>query len=351
MQPASSSARRVSVQSSSANASPLHLISKLITPETAESRAHPDRSRDVWELAIWDPLPVSLRILCLFSPGHVLVYLLFLPLAPLEPRPSITVFNTLLVQALLSSQMLLLCSRFSQQARDNGIIQKEVMHEYDAKFVHPLTHPIVRDVGVQAGEDVHHDLGSIIETGTPTTLIRRSFKTNGNPYFEASTDHHSSTTHTSTPRPQLFTPSTATRKSDTFVTPATSFRSQVLRSSLPGNKLPISMSTNNLPFTTSSGTNPSSGQPGTTTTFGHPTSPLKKTISLHNINADDLSSPRFSRESSAYEASSRGQPSSPIKPFDIKQSSRKSFSTGSNQLSQLGRPRPAQPQDNPRPRW
>ncbi|OAA81332.1 hypothetical protein LEL_00877 [Akanthomyces lecanii RCEF 1005] len=204
VQPGTPSARRVPVQGSPATSSPLRLLANLITPDTAESRAHPDKKRDVWELAVWDPLPISLRLFCLFGPVHVLVYAMFLPLASLDPRPSVTVFNTLVLQIILSAQLLFFFSKFAQQGKDNSIIQKEVMHEYDTKFVHPLMHPIVRDVGVQASIDTGSSTEDIVETGTPTTLIRRSFKTHGNPHID---EEESVPPRPSAIKPNLFTPS------------------------------------------------------------------------------------------------------------------------------------------------
>ena len=73
----------------------------MLAVDTAESRAHPDASKDVWELAVWDPTPLSLRMFCMFSPGHVLVYWLFLPTAVADPRPSTTVVTTIIFVALL----------------------------------------------------------------------------------------------------------------------------------------------------------------------------------------------------------------------------------------------------------
>ncbi|KAJ8119903.1 hypothetical protein ONZ43_g3254 [Nemania bipapillata] len=151
--PETRSARRVRVQSSPVSSSPLRLLADVISPESAESRAHPDSTRDVWEIAMWDPLPISLRLFCLFSPGHILVYMMFLPLAPLDARPSVTVFNCLVLQVILSAQLMLFQSRFSQQNKDSSVIQKEVMHEYDTKFVHPLMYPTVRDAGTQLSRD------------------------------------------------------------------------------------------------------------------------------------------------------------------------------------------------------
>ena len=149
--PSTPSARRVAVDSSPTTSSPLRVISTLL-PSAASSawkRAHPDPTKDVWELSVWDPLPICLRTFCLFSPGHVLVYWLFLPALPTDPRPSVTVFTALLLGALLSAQLSLLQGAFERRAKDNAVVSKEVLHEYDTKFVHPHTHRMARDVGTQ----------------------------------------------------------------------------------------------------------------------------------------------------------------------------------------------------------
>lgn len=343
VQPATTSARRVSVQSTSATSSPLRFITNIITPEAAESRAHPDKAHDVWELSVWDPLPVSLRLFCLFSPGHVLIYLVFLPLAPLDPRPSMTIFNTILMQLLLSCQMVFVVSRFTQQARDNSIIQKEVMHEYDTKFVHPLLHPVVRDVGIQATDDVPGTFNDVVEIGTPTTLIRRTFKTNGNPHIETNENVTSTATNTAMARPQMFTPSSAPRKSDTFITPSTSLRSAMHRSSLPAGRLPSSMSTNAIPQTTSA-VGPFADR--INTVHSRAISPLKKTISLHELGAQE-NSPRFGLNGFNDENSNNPM-SSPITSAGARQPGRKSFSAGSQQLNAA---RQRSQQENTRPRW
>ncbi|CAI4216950.1 unnamed protein product [Parascedosporium putredinis] len=147
--PQTSSARRVKVQSEPVSSSPLRFLTGMAPSETAESRAHVDKANDVWELAIWDPLAICLQVFCLFSPGHVLVYLMFLPITPLDPRPSVAVFNCVLLQVILSGQLLFMQSRFKQQAKDMSIIHREVLNEYDTKFVHPRLHPVVRDVATQ----------------------------------------------------------------------------------------------------------------------------------------------------------------------------------------------------------
>jgi hypothetical protein len=166
------SARRVRVDSSPVASSPLRFLTSILGDTSAESRAHADPTRDVWELAVWDPLPICLRLFCFFSPGHVLVYWLFLPTLTSDPRPSVTVFTTIILEILLSSQLFLLQSAFSQQEKDSAIIHKEVMNEYDIKYVHPRLNPLVRDVSTQfAGPDCEGRSDECdVETYTPTQM-------------------------------------------------------------------------------------------------------------------------------------------------------------------------------------
>lgn len=324
MKPSTSSVRRVKVQSSPVASSPLRFIADMITSDSAESRAHPDKSRDVWELSVWDPLPVCVRLACLFSPGHVLVYLIFLPLAPLDPRPSVTVFNSLILQVVLSAQMLLLSSRYLQQAKDSAIVQKEVFHEYDAKFVQPRIHPIVRDVGTQMSDDQPVISREFVQVGTPTTLIRRSFISHGNPHVDSEEAtpikrfNSPSLRAGNVMKPQIFTPATASRRTELFTPALSSHRSSGIRHSLPAGYTPSS----NVPAAytpappststvgTSTGMNTNFG--GSLGVYSHQKSPLKKAISMGDMNSDNFS-PRGSREAAAYEQSGQEPPSSPTK--------------------------------------
>ena len=189
--PSTSSAHRVRVNSSPIASSPLRFLSNMLAGESANARAHPDASRDVWEIAVWDPTPISLRMFCLFSPGHVLVYWLFLPTAISDPRPSTTVITTMILAGLLSAQLLLLQSNFSQQSKDASVIHKEVMNEYDTKYVHPRTQPLMRDVGTQysTSEAVFNwsasraDLSDSVDVYPPTFIINRGFHTKPNPAY------------------------------------------------------------------------------------------------------------------------------------------------------------------------
>lgn len=349
VQPATSSARRVQVQSSPVSSSPLRYIASMVAPESAESRAHPDKKKDVWELSVWDPVPICLRLFCLFSPGHILVYLLFLPLAPLDPRPSITIFNTLVMQAVLSAQLLLLSSRFSQQGKDSAVIQKEVMHEYNTKFVHPRLHPVVRDVGTQISDDQPSHAKEFVQLGTPTTLIRRAFKVNGNPHVDSDPGSRSASPAPVTGsvlRPQMFTPQAAPRRSEVF-TPSLSERA-AFRNTLPIAHTPIiPRNTANAVTSTGTSTNPSAG--GNMGIHGHSQSPLKKTTSMGDINLSDQS-PRNSREMASYEQMHRRRPSSPTKLADTRRSLGMPPSNSTNSFTSLARNRGV-PQERYPSRW
>ncbi|KAE8147440.1 hypothetical protein BDV25DRAFT_160318 [Aspergillus avenaceus] len=182
--PATPSAQRVRVDSAPIAASPFRYFRNALSG-SAQSRAHPDAQRDVWELAVWDPLPICLRLFCLFSPGHVLVYWLFLPTQLSDPRPSVTIVTTVFLTSLLSIQMNFLSSHFKQQAKDSALVHKEVMKEYDTKYVHPRTQPLMRDVGTQfSEEDTRSESKSNkVDTYTPTFVIQRGFKTSPNPNY------------------------------------------------------------------------------------------------------------------------------------------------------------------------
>ncbi|KAI8951121.1 hypothetical protein F4801DRAFT_589977 [Xylaria longipes] len=318
--PESHSARRVRVQSSPVSSSPLRLLADVMSSESAESRAHPDSTRDVWEIAMWDPLPVSLRLFCLFSPGHIFVYMMFLPLAPLDARPSVTVFKCLVLQVLLSVQLMLFQSRFSQQNKDSSVIQKEVMHEYDTKFVHPLMYPTVRDAGTQfSRDDFGHDT-DFVEVGTPTVQLRRGFKTRPNPNYTKHIDPDSTgSKHTnSIASPGLFTPPVAARQADQFSGDLRSrtFSTQPIRRSVPG-PTPLREGTNQTVAYTSTGT----GGGGYLGVMNHPNSPLKKAPSLGDL---EFRSPRNNGEMARleqYKSFQRDRSPSPVK------SSRKSTGT------------------------
>ncbi|PHH70971.1 hypothetical protein CDD80_5618 [Ophiocordyceps camponoti-rufipedis] len=329
--PATPSARRVKVHSSPASSSPLRLLADLVTSQSAESRAHPDKDKDVWEIAVWDPLPLSMRLLCFFSPGHVLVYLLFLPLAPLDPRPSMTVFNSLVMQLLLTVQMHLLCQRFAQQGKDNTIIQKEVVREYDAKFVHPRLYPVVRDVGTQMSGD---ETPESVHIGSPTTLLRRGFKTHGNPHI----DMPEPTTTSGYMKPQMFTSPAASRRVETLA--PSGLRGTTLRNiSLPAASSSMVAAE---PSQTEGGSFPTQGRnrefEGFFGVYTHNKSPLKKTFTVDDLINQPL--PKNSKEMAAWEQHPLRRSASPKKQSSSHKALTVSGEAQANSLANTGRPRP-----------
>lgn len=322
--PGTPSAQRVRVDSSPASSTPLRLIQEVLRPETAEQRAHPDRTRDVWELKVWDPYPATLRMFCLFSPGHVLIHMLFLPLPTLDPRPSVTVFKCFLLQVILSAQLLLMHSRFSQQSKDTAIIQKEVMHEYDVKYVHPRLHPVVREVATQVSINDGRIDEEEVTVGTPATVIQRSFQTHPNPnYTKYVNPDAGQFQQTRTMSPQLrpamspspFTPSSKPRASvpPSFAAQVQQQRHSSLRQSLPPTAAPSHLLNNpSTPSRTSTGTSTgtstapafnlpaNAGLGGSLGVYTHMNSPLKKATSLGDMNGS-YASPRNGREMAALE--------------------------------------------------
>ncbi|RFU73148.1 hypothetical protein TARUN_9113 [Trichoderma arundinaceum] len=341
------SARRVQVQSSPmSSSSPLRYIADKITLGSAESRAHPDKKRDVWELAVWDPLPMSLRLVCLFSPGHVLAYLLFLPLAPLDPQPSVTVFNTIVMQVVLSGQMLFLSSRFAQQAKDNAIIQREVMNEYNTKFVHPRLHPVVRDVGTQVSANHSPKGRGFVQIGTPTTLVRNSYVSRATSQVDQ--DDTLSAGRTNIMKPQMFS-SIAPRRSEAVPANVIQPRStSTFRQNMMLDQAPAPAPAPVLAPVAAQAPGPLSAASANTTNFGgnmgiysHNKSPLKKTISLGTFN--EPASPRNSREMAALEQQRHlARPGSPTKNADTQRSASALSRSVSNPFSGVTRNRAQQ---------
>lgn len=204
--PKTPSARRVRVDDSPAAApTPAKYLAEKLTfgRNSAEQRAHPDETRDVVELSIWDPPPLCLRIFTLFSPVHVLIYWSFLPTSPLDARPSVTIAHALLLAGLVTVQSFMLEAFFTQQVEDKLILSREVLHEYDTKYVHPSINRPARDVAIQTPpqKEKRRVSGGQKEIGTDPmpqtpevevsreyTIINRGFRTNPNPAYASHYD-------------------------------------------------------------------------------------------------------------------------------------------------------------------
>lgn len=193
------------MEDSPSSSSPMRLFSSILNATSAAARAHPDERQDVWELRVWDPKQLNLELFTFFSPGHVLIYWLFLPTASTDPRPSVTVFTSLLLGALFTAQLVLLRIFFVQQAKDTMVVHKEVMNEYDTKFVHPSMNKPVRDVGIQTRESAKSPGKSTreVDVYTPTTVINRGFKVNPNPNYAGHLGDDAASVYENTPTRRL----------------------------------------------------------------------------------------------------------------------------------------------------
>lgn len=302
--PATPSAQRVRVDSTPVSASPLRYLASTLSG-SAESRAHPNAERDVWELAVWDPLPICLRLFCLFSPGHVLIYWIFLPTQLSDPRPSVTIVTTLVVTTLLSVQMSFLSMFFKQQAKDAMVVHKEVLKEYDTKFVHPRTQPLMREVGTQFSgpQSTFEQKYNKVDTFTPAVIINRGFKTSPNPNYVRHIDPEGVSSRSS---PFNSTPS---RPSQSVQTP------NYLRDASPAVKAPLS-SIRQPQFRPPPGR---TGDGGSLGIYSHANSPLRKSTPntfdrrLHN-NGDFIYRERSARPSSPLKKSNIAAAPSPRTP-------------------------------------
>ncbi|KAI3402155.1 hypothetical protein diail_84 [Diaporthe ilicicola] len=314
------SAQRVRVQASPATSSPLRIFSDLVgESESAESRAHPDRTQDVWELRLWDPLPASLQLVCLFSPLHVLIYMLALPLRPLDPQPSVTVFKCLVEQVAISVMLMAFESAFCRQKKDAALVQKEVMKEYDTKFVHPLLQPpVVRDVGTQCGEDEEGNEWEDIQTWTPKTLIRRRFQTRPNQNYAKHFDPEGGgyAPPSRSQSPPVFTPISNRPKQPELSQSVLKPRPSPLRQSMATSRTP--RLSPEKPTMMNTGTSTGMNYGGNLGVYSHAESPLKKAASIGDIRGGaNPFSPRNSRELAALEQRDQAERmirrSSPVK--------------------------------------
>ncbi|KAL4777872.1 hypothetical protein BDW60DRAFT_221439 [Aspergillus nidulans var. acristatus] len=311
--PATPSAHRVRVDSTPVTASPLRYLANALSG-SAESRAHPDAERDVWEIAVWDPLPICLRLFCLFSPGHVLIYWLFLPTQLSDPRPSVTIVLALVVTTLLSVQMSFFSSFFQRQAKDSQIVHKEVLREYDTKFVHPRTQPLMREVGTQFSgpNSAFEEKYNKVETYTPAVVINRGFKTSPNPNYLRHIDPDGNTSRNSS------FASTPSRPPHLVQTP------NHLRDASPAIKAPLASIRQPQFRPTPSRT----GDGGSLGVYSHANSPLRKSTPgnfdrrLHN-SGDFFYRERTVRPSSPLKKSNISAAPSPVTPGTSRSSLRR----------------------------
>jgi hypothetical protein len=337
LNPATPSAKRVRVDSSPIGLSPMAYIRNAVARNSADARAHPDASRDVWEIAVWDPNPLCLSLFCLFSPLHVVLYYLNLPIAPLDPRPSVKVTTTVVVGTVLSLHMWWLRSAFTQQTKDNAIISREVLHEYDNKYVHPALQKQGRDVGIQTISRKRNrdssvgvkgssdDLASEIVTYTPTTIINRVFRTNPNANYASQYDPDNTGSRSTQQTPSARPTYNTAQYSSTSTAAGADFSSPIRPSNTPN---PF----RHLPPM-------ARGDGGSLGVYTHAASPLRKSASANYLRDGDRSASR-GRDSLGVTSSIKRE-GSPLKrssmPGGERQTERLSRITGGYGGSGVGR--------------
>ncbi|KAF2663206.1 hypothetical protein BT63DRAFT_484528 [Microthyrium microscopicum] len=284
--PATPSARRVKVTSSPSLATPFRFLADLATP-SAQSRAHPDDNDDVWEILAWDPPSVCLRLFVLFSPGHVGITWLFLPYSQLDPRPSVTVIQTIALCALLSLQGYVLQTKFEQKSKDAAVITQQVSKEYDTKFVQPNAHKRpVRDVGIQfphpgpVWDQDKREWGAVAEVVSGSPYVSpRGFRTAPNTAYASHYDPQNLGAQDSQRSRPLVTPS-----AQSYGFPSSAAPSGPADQSSPIRHAPPLQS--NRPQYASTG----SGDGGSLGVYTHAASPLRKAASSnilrHNPGTD-----------------------------------------------------------------
>src|SRR5690606_11886918 len=127
---------------------------------------------------------MSLRLLALFSPVHVALYFLTFPLShphthfTTSTSKTATYLTVLVMEALLTFQTGHLVRSFERQQTDKQVLSKEVLHEYDQKYVFPRLNSIKRDVATQT-QDEH--FRASVDVYTP--MLDRRWEVHPNPKY------------------------------------------------------------------------------------------------------------------------------------------------------------------------
>ncbi|KAF8709476.1 AAA domain, partial [Rhizoctonia solani] len=98
---------------------------------------------NVQQLDVWNPGELELSVFTIYSPAHALLWMIF---------SSHTWFVALILMAFISGQIFVLTRSYEGLLKDRRILQGEVMHEYNEKFVYPRVMPVRKDACVMTHE-------------------------------------------------------------------------------------------------------------------------------------------------------------------------------------------------------
>ncbi|KAG9091622.1 hypothetical protein FS749_016407 [Ceratobasidium sp. UAMH 11750] len=102
-----------------------------------------DDSHAVQQLDVWEPDELKMALFSVYSPAHALLWMIF---------SSGTWFIALILMAVISFQIYGLSQSYEGLLKDRRILNAEVMHEYNEKFVYPRIIPVRKDACVMTHE-------------------------------------------------------------------------------------------------------------------------------------------------------------------------------------------------------
>jgi len=101
------------------------------------------RVERVQQLEMWTPGEIEMTLFAIYSPVHSLLWMAF---------SGANWMLMMVIMAIVSGQMRVLVRSFEALMKDKSIIAREVMHEYDEKFVYPRVNPVRKDAAVMTHE-------------------------------------------------------------------------------------------------------------------------------------------------------------------------------------------------------
>ncbi|KEP53489.1 putative transmembrane protein [Rhizoctonia solani 123E] len=116
---------------------------RLILGSKAGKAMGKDAGHNIQQLDMWNPGELELALFSVYSPAHALLWMIF---------SSHTWFVALILMVAISGQIFVLTRSYEGLIKDRRIIQGEVMHEYNEKFVHPRVMPVRKDACVMTHE-------------------------------------------------------------------------------------------------------------------------------------------------------------------------------------------------------
>ncbi|CAE6424519.1 unnamed protein product [Rhizoctonia solani] len=109
----------------------------------SKARTSKNAANNVQQLDMWNPGELELALFTIYSPAHALLWMIF---------SSHTWFVALILMVVISGQIFALTRSYEGLIKDRRIVQGEVMHEYNEKFVYPRVMPVRKDACVMTHE-------------------------------------------------------------------------------------------------------------------------------------------------------------------------------------------------------